>query len=62
MSTRAVLITVACLAASAPLVGQSQTPITIHAGAILDGKGGVLRDATVAVNGSKIETVGKSSG
>jgi imidazolonepropionase-like amidohydrolase len=62
MSTRAVLVTVACLATSAPLISQSQRPITIHAGTILDGNGGVQRDATVAVNGSKIESVGRSSG
>src|SRR5256885_12477521 len=62
MSRRAVLLAVTYLAASAPLVAQSQRPITIHAGTILDGKGGVLRDATVMVNGSKIDSVGPSAG
>ena len=36
----------------------AQQPITIRAGADLDGKGGVLRNAVVAVEGSRIVKVG----
>ncbi len=61
MSIRTLLVSAACLAGSAALVGQSSPAITIRAGTVLDGKGGVLRNATVAVNGSRIERVGQSS-
>jgi imidazolonepropionase-like amidohydrolase len=61
MSIRTALITAACLSASAALVGQAPAPITIHAGTVLDGKGGVVHNATVTVNGTKIERVGQSS-
>jgi imidazolonepropionase-like amidohydrolase len=37
-------------------------PITIRAGTVLDGKGGVLRHAAVGVEGSKIQSVGRASG
>ena len=42
-----------CLAAQEP-------SITIRAGVVFDGKGGVLRGATIVVQGSKIQSVGPS--
>jgi len=36
----------------------AQQPVTIRAGTVLDGKGGVLRNAVVAVDGSRIVKVG----
>jgi imidazolonepropionase-like amidohydrolase len=39
----------------------AQQPITIRAGAVLDGKGGVLRNAVVAVEGSRIVKVGNGA-
>jgi imidazolonepropionase-like amidohydrolase len=56
-----VLVTCVTLVSSALLVAQSST-ITIHAGTVLDGRGNVLRNATVVVNGSKIESVGQGAG
>jgi imidazolonepropionase-like amidohydrolase len=44
------------LCVAAPV--SAQQPITIRAGAVLDGKGGVLRNAVVAVEGSRILKVG----
>jgi imidazolonepropionase-like amidohydrolase len=48
------LVGLLCLAA--PVIAQQ--PITIRAGVVLDGKGGVLRNAVVAVEGSRILKVG----
>lgn len=43
---------------AAALCGTAQAePIRIHAGQLLDGKGGVLKDATITVDGSKITAV-----
>ena len=39
---------------------QDQT-ITIHAGTLLDGKGGAQRNITVVVQGSKIQKIGTAS-
>lgn len=36
--------------------------IVIHAGTLLDGKGGTQRNATIVVTGSKIESIGAGSG
>src|SRR5262249_53826358 len=38
-----------------------QQPVTIRAGTVLDGKGGVLRNAVVAVDGSQIVKVGNGA-
>ncbi len=37
-------------------------PITIHAGTLLDGKGGAQKNVTVVVQGSKIQKIGTASG
>src|SRR5438132_1037563 len=37
----------------APLAGQER-PITIHVGALIDGKGGTLQNTNIVVQGSKI--------
>src|SRR5499427_4821476 len=60
------MITAPVAAALAALTGflsmtapaRAQQPITIRAGTLLDGKGGVLRNAVVAVEGSRIVKVG----
>jgi imidazolonepropionase-like amidohydrolase len=53
-------------AAFAGLIGMAtlasaQQPITIRAGAVLDGNGGVLRNAVVAIEGSRIVKVGNGA-
>jgi imidazolonepropionase-like amidohydrolase len=47
------LLVITCLLLSAPLAGQEPT-IVIRAGMLLDGKGGVQRNANIATQGSKI--------
>src|SRR5258707_6753026 len=42
-------------------VAGAQQPVTIRAGTVLDGKGGVLRNAVVAVDGSRIVKVGNGA-
>jgi imidazolonepropionase-like amidohydrolase len=39
----------------------AQQPVTIRAAAVLDGKGGVLRNAVVAIEGSRIVKVGNGA-
>src|SRR5215471_15181474 len=39
----------------------AQQPVTIRAGTVLDGKGGVLRNAVVAIDGSRIVKVGNGA-
>src|SRR5258707_2132570 len=48
-----------CLGVAAP--AGAQQPVTIRAGTVLDGKGGVLRNAVVAVDGSRIVKVGNGA-
>jgi imidazolonepropionase-like amidohydrolase len=45
--------------ASAPL--SAQTPVTIRAGRLLDGRGGTLANATISIEGAKIDAVGKAA-
>jgi imidazolonepropionase-like amidohydrolase len=47
------LAAIVCLLLAAPLAGQEPT-IVIRAGLLLDGKGGMRRDANIVVQGSKI--------
>ncbi len=61
MSIRSLLVVCGALSLSSMALSQS-FPITIRAGTVLDGKGGVLRNATVVVEGSKIQKVGAASG
>ena len=56
------LFAIAAIAAGA-LVGMTaisaaQQPITIRAGTVIDGKGGVQRNAVIAIEGSRIARVG----
>jgi imidazolonepropionase-like amidohydrolase len=56
------LLALAALLAAHPLAAQlsvpdSATVVTIHAATLLDGKGGVLRDARVTVRGTRIARV-----
>jgi imidazolonepropionase-like amidohydrolase len=59
----AVMSALASLAAFLSLATPSsaQHPVTIRAATLLDGKGGVLRNAVVAVEGSRIVTLGNSA-
>jgi imidazolonepropionase-like amidohydrolase len=52
-------IGVLLFAVSAPLMAQE--PTVIRVGALIDGKGGVLRSATVVVEGGRIKSVGQAS-
>ncbi|PYS46898.1 MAG: amidohydrolase, partial [Acidobacteria bacterium] len=45
-----------CLIAAAPFAAQDR-PVTIRVGMLLDGKGGVQRNATIVVQGSKIQAI-----
>jgi imidazolonepropionase-like amidohydrolase len=47
------LLVMSCLILAIPIAGQER-PIVIRAGMLLDGKGGVLRNANIVVQGSKI--------
>jgi imidazolonepropionase-like amidohydrolase len=40
----------------------AQVPLTIRAGSLIDGKGGVQRDVTITVEGSKIRSIGAGGG
>ena len=40
----------------------AQTPITIRAGTLIDGRGGVQRNVTVTIEGSKISHIGAANG
>jgi imidazolonepropionase-like amidohydrolase len=51
----------AALLVTAAIFAQSP-PITIRAATVLDGKGGVTRNATLVIEGSKIQRVGPASG
>ncbi len=50
-----------CLFICPALVAAQETQVTIRAGTVLNGKGGVLRDATIVVQGSKIQSVVRRS-
>jgi imidazolonepropionase-like amidohydrolase len=41
-----------------PAVAAAQQPITIRAGTVIDGKGGVQRNAVIAIEGSRIARIG----
>jgi len=54
--------TLACAFALAAAVSAGQDrPITIRAGVLLDGRGGVTRDVTIVVQGASIQRVGPSA-
>src|SRR5262245_23108184 len=40
----------------------AQTPVTIRAGTLIDGRGGVQQNVTIVVDGAKIIRVGAASG
>lgn len=50
-------VALALYALLAPLAAAGQDPIVIRAGAVLDGRGGVLRAATIVVEGNRIRSV-----
>jgi len=58
---RSLLVVCVTVSFSSMVFAQSP-PVTIRAGTVLDGKGGVLRNAAVVVEGSKIQKVGPASG
>ena len=51
----ATLVTLSLAGLAAPAAGQQ---ITIRAAAVLDGKGGIIRNAIVAIDGARIAKVG----
>ena len=53
------LITSVCLAATVTLTAQA--PTVIRGGTLIDGKGGVLRNVTVIVDGGRIKSVGQTT-
>jgi imidazolonepropionase-like amidohydrolase len=53
------VITALLFAATAPLTGQE--PIIIRVGTLIDGKGGVHRNATVVVEAGRIKSVGEAT-
>ncbi len=52
----------AILVAVVPLVGQTDPGMTIRARQIIDGRGGTMSNATVAIKGGRIVSVGPASG
>lgn len=50
------LLAMSCLMLATPIAAQER-PITIRAGILLDGKGGMLRDVNIVVQGSKVVSV-----
>lgn len=52
----------AVLLAALPALAAAQEPITIRATAVLDGRGTVLENAVIAVEGARIATVGPRAG
>src|SRR5438045_2387788 len=65
MSTRVILsFGLIVLLAAGTVIAQrgQQAPVTIRAARVLDGRGGVLSNAVVAVQGSKIVSVGPADG
>ena len=56
MTSRAV-IGLALALASVVLVGQEPPPTILRARTVLDGRGGVIRDATIVIRGSRIERI-----
>ena len=61
MRTRPLFVVCAVALISGVLSAQSR-PVTIRAGTLLDGKGGLLRNVDLVVDGSKIQKVGPGSG
>ncbi len=61
MFTRGFIVTAIAVALSSVLLAQSPAT-TIRAGTLLDGKGGVLHNALITINGSKIESIGQGTG
>jgi imidazolonepropionase-like amidohydrolase len=66
MRPRTILAITSTLAGFAAVVGlatsaAAQQPVTIRAATVLDGKGGVLRNAVVAIDGSRIAKVGNGA-
>jgi imidazolonepropionase-like amidohydrolase len=61
MRTRSVTAAVTAVALLGTIaVAAAQQPITIRAGTLIDGKGGALRNATVAIDGPRIASLGVS--
>lgn len=58
----AVFCGAAVLALLAPPAMAQEKPVTIHAGQLLDGRGGARRDVTITVQGGKIVRLGKAAG
>ena len=59
-----VLLSIVLLYTSAAVftAAQATSPITIRAGKLIDGRGGVQQNVVVRVDGDKIVSVGKATG
>src|SRR5215471_6436282 len=62
MMRLALALTCTALAVASAAVGQSSQPITIRVGRLIDGKGGSQQNVVITLNGSKIASIGKSTG
>src|SRR6266566_1876046 len=58
-STMLALAAVALFASTQ--LATAQQPVTIRAGTLIDGKGGVLRNAAIAIDGSRIVKLGNGA-
>src|SRR5579859_5387117 len=60
--TRALLALLGCTVALAGIAAQTTQPVTIRVGRLIDGKGGTQQNVVITLNGSKIASIGKSTG
>src|SRR5262245_1763546 len=60
MRIRGIVCLLICVSFAAAAFGQT-SPIVIRAGELIDGKGGVQRNVTIVVEGTKIKSIGASN-
>ena len=62
MRIQCTVLALAAVALFAPIgLAAAQQPVTIRAGTLIDGKGGVQRNAAIAIDGSRITKVGNGA-
>src|SRR5215475_6255157 len=61
MNLRAIWIGLICFVLSPIAALAQEAPIVIRAGQLIDGKGGVTRNVTIVVEGTKIKSIGQST-
>jgi imidazolonepropionase-like amidohydrolase len=62
MTQRWTTIAAGLACAGLALNAQQPMPITIRAGTLLDGRGGISKDVVITIEGGKIASIGKTSG